>query len=174
MAYLTQVKQNEIDAKVDQILLDTGLSYPKNGLLEIADALGISVYSSDLPDFENKRVKGVIKWPEQNGTNEGHPTIHLNQNLSESTKVFTLAHEVGHFILHPNESKLRIDLFDYSQDTKESLEETEANYFAASLLVPKDKLQTLMRLTGDIDKMAEYFRVSRPVIENRIKWLQTN
>lgn len=173
MAYLTLSKQNEIDAKVDQILLDTGLSYPKNGLLEITKALGINVYSSDLPDFENKKVKGIIKWPEENDA-DGRPTIYLNKDLSETTKMFTLAHEIGHFILHPNERKLRIDLFDYSQDTKESMEETAANYFAASLLVPKDKLGTLLKLTDDLDKIAEYFRVSRPVVENRIKWLQTN
>jgi len=172
MAYLTQIRQNEIDAKVDQMLLNTGLSYPKNGLLEIANALGINVYSSALPPFENKRVKGIIKWPE-NETSD-RPTIYLNKDLSESTKIFTLAHEIGHFILHPNEQKLRIDLFDYSQDTKESLEETEANYLAASLLVPKDKLATILKLTTDLDRIAEYFNVSRPVIENRIKWLQTN
>ena len=173
MAILTRDRQQEIDQKIEQIKLDYGISYPEDNLLKIPEALGIQVHSVALPDIDGKKVKGVIKWPEQ-GSNGQTAMIYLNESLSETTRAFTLAHELGHFILHPNEEKLRIDLFDYSQDTEESQKETEANYFAASLLVPKEKLFKLIELTKSLDAIAEYFGVSRPVIETRIKWIQTN
>ena len=173
MAILTRSRQQEIDQKIEQIKLDVGLSYPKDNLQQIIEAIGVEVLSADLPDFEGKRVKGVIRWSEKE-SEAGAARIYLNQNLSDTTKLFTLAHELGHFILHPNEERLRIDLFDYSQDTKESEQETEANYFAASLLVPKEKLVKLIELTNDLDAIAQYFGVSRPVVETRMRWIQTN
>src|SRR3989344_4147510 len=105
MALLQIEKQQEIDKAIEQIQLDTGLSYPENGLISIASALNVDVSLADLSDFQNKKQ-------------------------SETSVLFTLAHELGHFILHKNSNKLRIDLFDYSQATEESTQETEANYFA--------------------------------------------
>jgi len=54
---------------------------------------------------------------------------------------FTIAHEIGHFILHHGESDLFIDTtyvaFRDSESTKgENRAEIQANQFAAALLMP--------------------------------------
>lgn len=170
MATLTKEKQISIDKTIDQIKLDTGLSYPKNSLLEFTKKLGVNVLSGKLPDFNGQKVKGLIKW--SNDTDDGGPVIYLHSDQSETTRAFTLAHELGHFILHKNSDQFRIDLFDYV--TEQEPKESEANYFAASLLMPEEELNKLLNLTTNLDKIAKYFGVSAPAVETRLKWMRQN
>lgn len=170
MAYLTAEKQEKIDKRVEAIRLETGLSYPENNLLDIANALGVKVISADLPDFNGQKVKGYIQW-NVDGDGNHHAEIYLNSSQFDTTKTFTLAHELGHFLLHKDEKNFRIDLLNYLEDDPKN-QETEANYFAGSLLVPKDKLlKALNEEGGNIEEVAKLFNVSVPVIENRLKWL---
>lgn len=170
MALLKTDRQAQIDNAIEDIKLRSGMSYPENGLLDIAKAFNISTLEMDFSKFPT--VKGVVQYKNKKGKPE--PKIFINKDLPPEGKTFTLAHELGHFFLHPNEDKLRIDHFDYSQQTKESLEETEANYFAASLLVPKEKLLKTLSVTHDMGAVASYFGVSKPVIETRIQWIKKN
>lgn len=170
MALLTSDRQIQIDNAIEDIKLRSGMSYPENGLLDIVKAFNITTLEMDFSKFPT--VKGVVQYKNKQG--DPDPKIFINKDLPPEGKTFTLAHELGHYFLHPNEDKLRIDHFDYSQQTKESLEESEANYFAASLLVPKEKLLKTLSLTNDIGVVASYFGVSKPVIETRIQWIKKN
>jgi Zn-dependent peptidase ImmA (M78 family) len=75
-------------------------------------------------------------------------------------------------ILHPNKTKNRVDIYNYSEP--ESIDETEANFFAASLLMPKDKFISLWELTRDIGIVSEFFGVSQLAAKNRLSWIGTN
>lgn len=114
MAILTLDRQKQIDDVIQDIKLRTGLSYPENGLLDIVDAFGINVKEIDFSKYPN--VKGVVQY--QNDSGQSDPKIFINKNLPPQSKTFTLAHELGHYFLHPNQFKLRIDQFDYSQNTQ--------------------------------------------------------
>ena len=142
-----------------------------NQIITIAKALGIEVYESNFNEYDN--VDGFLEYPRKAHTK---PKIYLNKNRTAARKKFTLAHELGHFVLHKDTNKkYRFDRFDYSKDDLTTKEETEANYFAASLLVPKEKLKSILALAkGNREIAALYFGVSKPVIENRIKWLKAN
>lgn len=167
MAYLPMDRQKEIDAKIDAIKLDTDLTYPEHSILDIINRMGLEVYITELED----KVKGAIRYPQENELGS-KPKIFVNSKYSKEGRTFTLAHELGHFLLHDGENKWRIDSIDYTNpDTRP---ETEANYFAASFLMPKDKLKKLLTLTRgeNLEAIADYFGVSMPALENRIKWLQ--
>lgn len=168
MAWLDPLRQKEIDHTIERLQLDSGLSYPESSLLEFAKSFGIKVFEADLGD----EVKGIIQYHGQTGEKE--PVIYLSNSLNESVKNFTLAHEIGHYFLHKQQERFRIDKFDYSSNSDVSRQESEANYFAASLLVPVSQLVDIQKLTSDLDLIAKYFGVSRVVIENRIKWLKMN
>lgn len=170
MALLPIERQKQIDNAIQDIKLKTGLSYPENGLLDFIRSFGITVREIDFKDFPH--VKGVVQYENDEGKPE--PKIFINKSLPPEGKTFTLAHELGHYFLHPNKNKLRIDTFDYSQNTQDSLEESEANYFAATLLVPREKLLKVLSVTHDLGIIANYFGVSKPVIETRMLWLQKN
>lgn len=149
---------------------------------KIASDLGISVES----DFslELKNIVGEIFFK------EATPIIKINpiKNSYSPRRRFTLAHEIGHYCLHSAKSK---NGFVDSQKTMSRTEsywdsyESEANNFAAQLLMPKsliiDEGQTIIdaykRKTGEngiqvhifIEAMADKFEVSSKAMEYRLK-----
>ncbi|MGX7099560.1 ImmA/IrrE family metallo-endopeptidase [Globicatella sanguinis] len=58
--------------------------------------------------------------------------IHINQNMSDSMKKFTCAHELGHAILHPKETTPALSPKTMVANLKI---EREANEFATNLLI---------------------------------------
>lgn len=99
-----------------------------------------------------------------------------------SREVFTLAHEIGHVILHLEDNNSFIDdnvtINDRSTDEKEK----EANYFAACLLMPADDVDRFIDLeiqdfhekglsAMDIARIMSEFNVSFDMALNRLESL---
>jgi Zn-dependent peptidase ImmA (M78 family) len=69
--------------------------------------------------------------------------IGVEQSHSPVRKRFTLAHELGHYVLHSNDSKMFVDTaifkrqIDGGYSSKEERMEREANNFAANILMPE-------------------------------------
>jgi Zn-dependent peptidase ImmA (M78 family) len=170
MALLTPADQKKIETAINNIYFTTGTSYPENNLLEIVKKLNIEVYLTDFGE-QSDEVSGMIK----KGNETEKTQILLNEKESSARRTFTLAHELGHFILnHQGDEQYRIDKYNYSQNTPEAKQETEANYFAASLLMPKKKFSEILNTTNNIKAIADYFGVSETAVVNRIRWLQQN
>ncbi|MCC8103548.1 MAG: ImmA/IrrE family metallo-endopeptidase [Clostridiales bacterium] len=105
--------------------------------------------------------------------------IFTNSNLRLSREIFTLAHEIGHAVLHM-ETELsfiddKITIADRSTDEREQ----EANYFAACLLMPDDEVDRFFDLelsdfernglsAIDIAKLMSEFNVSFDMALNRL------
>ena len=123
----------------------------------IARALGIRV-EFDI-SLENRDVIGEISFV---GTT---PIIRVNpvQNAYEPRRRFTLAHEIGHYCLHSLKSN---ETFVDSQKTMSrsqsywDFRESEANTFAAQLLMPKELILSEGELIIDMYKDAETQKIS--------------
>ncbi|MFC7048598.1 ImmA/IrrE family metallo-endopeptidase [Emcibacter nanhaiensis] len=111
-----------------------------NGL---ARALGIEVNYAYL----GKDVSGMIE-----RTNTGSYRITVNENDPRTRQRFTIAHELGHFIYHKDKMGEGIDddrmyrstnVGKYHNTNIGPREETQANKFAASLLMPMDIINQL-------------------------------
>jgi Zn-dependent peptidase ImmA (M78 family) len=106
--------------------------------------------------------------------------IFTNSSVRMSREIFTLAHEIGHVILHME------DVFEYIDDkntvsNKNSNEkEEEANYFAACLLMPEDNVEKFLDLelndfknngltAMDIARIMSEFKVSFDMALNRLE-----
>ncbi len=161
---LSKERQNEIDFKINEMLNKIGMEYPKNSLLEIINKLSIEAYTVDFGDAADY-ISGIIDREQKN-----KPKIYLNEKHSRETQTFTLAHELGHYFLHDGATNYRIDSYNHKEDN----EETEADYFAASLLMPEDKLRNILKETKNIPAIAEYFGVSTSAIKSRINWMKMN
>lgn len=86
-------------------------------------------------------------------------------------KVFTIAHELGHYYLHtnkPSEIFYRQGL-DFLVDSDEKDQEQEANWFAASMLMPKVVFLRLWMVIRDMDALAKLFGVSSTACYYRLK-----
>ncbi|WP_336020803.1 XRE family transcriptional regulator [Acinetobacter bereziniae] len=122
---------DEIAAKVRQAwLIPKG---PLHNLMEYVERAGCMVF---LCDFDDLSVDGVtMRSPDL------PPCIFLNKSLPGCRQRFTLAHELGHIIMH------RIP-------TGEDME-TEANKFASSLLMPADDIRPYVQGKLTISKLAQ-------------------
>lgn len=108
--------------------------------------------------------------------------IGVNNHHSKTRQNFTIAHELGHLLLHDQEQlhvdhEFRVHLRDSvsSQGTDEA--EREANLFAASLLMPMHFIEQDLEDKDYIDfldddfflNMARKYGVSNQALVNRLK-----
>lgn len=70
---------------------------------------------------------------------DGHALIGVSTSESPVRQRFTLAHELGHFFLHPNKDAF-VDYRDNKKGVMRTPREKEANMFAAALLMPRQVL----------------------------------
>lgn len=111
---------------------------------------------------------------------ENDTIIFTNSSNRLSREIFTLAHEIGHVVLHMNIGDSYIDdnvtISGRSTDEKEQ----EANYFAACLLMPTDIVDKFLDLeivdfqknglsAMDIARIMSEFNVSFDMALNRIE-----
>jgi len=158
---------NYIEEKSVNILKEFNLLKSPINVNKLAKKLGVGVEASNF----NDEVSGlfVIK--------DDKPYIAYNLNQSKKRRRFTIAHELGHFILHSKSKSLFIDknksiMYRNSESsTGEFLKEREANAFAAALLMPIPLiLQEVKDLNGDdiIEKLASKFNVSTQAMSFRL------
>jgi Zn-dependent peptidase ImmA (M78 family) len=102
--------------------------------------LGLAIRTQELEDSVSGML--VIK--------DGRITIGVNKNHHPNRQRFTLAHELGHFLLHRNVSNIFIDAStvffrDSTSSDGSKAQEIEANAFAAELLMPEERLRKIIR-----------------------------
>lgn len=102
-------------------------------------------------------------------------TIAYNPSDPQTRRRFTVAHELGHYLLHKKENELFVDSYflmkyrgNNSYSPEEYVQEQEANAFAAALLIPDSFITDILRSNNFsgadepelIDKLAAKFEVS--------------
>ncbi|WP_353718198.1 ImmA/IrrE family metallo-endopeptidase [Dyadobacter sp. 676] len=143
------------------LLQKFGLEKPPVNPMEIAQRLGAKV---SFVEFEKKlnNISGFYDFEED--------TIFVNMDEYPLRQTFTIAHELGHRILHAEWAKSSDYKVLLREDTGTTdSKEAEANTFAANLLVPRfmlDKYWEGLSAT----QLSELFAVSVPVIKNRISF----
>lgn len=126
---------NRARAEADQ--LTAIYNSPPIPVLEIAEKLGLSVGISKFGKF-SKDVSGFIDFSEKR--------IHVNEDDSFNRKLFTIAHEIGHWVMHREYYLKYTDKYEVmarQTGIKQNKFEQEANAFAAALLVPDGLLKPL-------------------------------
>ena len=124
--------------------------------------LGIWVFKDSFGE-EAKKYDGFYL------ADEHFPAIYLNNNQSKSRQVFTLFHELGHFLLSKGGICFR-DNLEQRLDGNFREEEIFCNAFASEFLVPDDELYLTQMLSDqDIEKYAKQYKVSREVILRKCK-----
>ena len=127
-------------------------------VVAIAKEWGIKVYKTE--DF-NDRISGLIRKDEHYGGKSGY-AIYANARHPVTRRRFTIAHEIGHFYLH---RKLIGDGITDDGLYRSHLRgrfESQANRFAANLLMPQKLVREFIAQGVDtVEELAEKFEVSR-------------
>jgi hypothetical protein len=93
--------------------------------------------------------------------------IYLSQFTSSARDNFTLAHELGHYVLHSKSGKLPIKVSRYGSDRVE----WEANWFAAAFLMPAQEFREAVALGMGEQELAAKFQTSAEAARIRAKEL---
>jgi Zn-dependent peptidase ImmA (M78 family) len=149
-----------IQNKVITILTTCQITEPPVDVKKITDCLGIGL---EYVKFDDEQISGLLV------NKDGKVRIGVNQTQPSNRQRFTVAHEIGHFILHVNKP-IFIDEVQQKFRDKESSkgtysEEIEANAFAAELLMPESFIRADMATLKRWDKeslqqLAEKYEVS--------------
>lgn len=97
-------------------------------------------------------------------------TIYISKSDPVNRQAFTIAHELGHYFLHENKKNeiyYRTQAINISDE--ELKEEQEANWFAASLLMPEFLIKRYWGITKDTSALGNVFGVSPSAVYFRLK-----
>jgi Zn-dependent peptidase ImmA (M78 family) len=157
---------------------------------EILSLLSVIDLPINVDELAKLRGLKVIPYPLENDVSgilvikDLQSTIGYNQNESRVRRRFTIAHELGHYELHRNESKLFVDksfkvMFRNTSTPSNQPDsiryEQEANAFAAYLLMPENLVRAeISNMEFDlsseesIKELAKKFDVSTTAMSYRI------
>lgn len=100
---------------------------PIKNIFSVLESAGIILYEIN----EDEKFDGVSFI-----TDKGFAVIIVNKNFSNDRKRFTIAHELGHILMH-NENNFPISLY--------REKEKEANQFASEFLMPESSIRNSLR-----------------------------
>lgn len=129
-------------------------------VVDIAREMGVKVYKSNgWPDY----ISGLIRKDAERGGSSGY-AIYTNAKHRKTRRRFTIAHELGHYVLHRDEIGEGEGITDdalYRSRLGGPLER-QANRFAANLLMPRDLIvEAINQGVDSVEKLAAKFEVSR-------------
>jgi Zn-dependent peptidase ImmA (M78 family) len=163
LAVRTNYSIRPIDDVIQSLITEYELTVPVD-LEGICSKMDIKIKVLDFDDD----LSGMI-------TNR---TIYINKNNHKNRQRFTLAHELGHFLLHKKQDNSYKGVRFRSEhiSSKEKIEEREANHFASLILMPtkfiKEELEGLKELSEDfIFDLAKKYKVSSIAMTIRLEKL---
>ena len=175
MALLTIERQKEIDQIIDGIREQYG-TCPDQSIVEIVRKCGLTIYLHDFGE-DSSVIKGAMDFKER--------AIYINKDMPERNQVFTIAHELGHYVIdghHNQDVRYRIDFHSdlFPSNPTANLQETEANYFAGEILMPEATIRKKLRQNPQdatkeqVKQLAKYFKISELALRIRIAWIRKN
>lgn len=166
------MNRKRIEEIASQILADLNNYELPVPIKRIVESLGLNIHSYDLGD----NISGVLV------INKDQGIIGVNPLESSVRQRFTIAHELGHYILHKNSNEsifvdkdFKVLFRNQESSTGEHKREQEANAFAAAILMPQrmliEKIQEhFIDLTDElaVKRLAQIFDVSVMAMTIRI------
>jgi Zn-dependent peptidase ImmA (M78 family) len=149
-----------VKREVTRLHEEFGIVYPPVDPARIARGLGVTVYFVAF-NSSQQNISGFFDCDER--------AIFVNRDEYPLRQTFTIAHELGHKVLHEEWARsadYKVLLRDQDGDT-DDVREKEANAFAANLLVPRFMLEKYRKQLNP-DQLSQLFAVSVPMIRNRL------
>ena len=152
-----------IEARAEEVLRKAGIKGAPVPVEEVAAKHQIRIRRAPHADFSGMLIR-----------KDGHALIGVSSSESSVRQRFTIAHELGHYFLHPNKDAF-VDFRDNKNGIARTPREREANMFAAALLMPRAVLLRdfkAMARNGfsddDLPVLAKRFSVSEDAMRFRL------
>lgn len=162
---LTSQATKDIQSQANLVLQNYAtILDPLDRLLKIAEDHKIKVLEADLFEMSGALRKEGSNW-----------LIYVNKQDSSQRKLFTIAHELGHFFVHKNICNEFIDgqLISRNEQQKYAVEELEANEFAGNLIMPESQIRlhigSKVLTAAMVLELAQTFGVSAMAMATRLR-----
>ncbi|GLK53427.1 ImmA/IrrE family metallo-endopeptidase [Maricaulis virginensis] len=164
------IKIDQARQRAKELLSECGIERVPTPLARLARKLGIRVDYTPLDDALSGMA--FIK--------DGQKLVWVNSLHHPNRQRFTLAHEIGHHVLHANELEagVHVDKGMLRRDAVSTqgteLIEIQANNFASELLMPEERLRTLVGEGVNLEDearmaaLAAKFQVSTAALQYRL------
>jgi Zn-dependent peptidase ImmA (M78 family) len=157
---ITRTRWGAAKSAADSLTAD--FTAPPIPVMEIAESSGVEVIFADFGEHKES-VAGFCDFE--------RAKLYVNADDMTERQTFTIAHELGHWILHRDlflKSPQNYPVLPRFQSVdKNNPHEQEANHFAANLLVPERLLKPV--IGAPLSVLAKVFGVSRKMMEFRVK-----
>lgn len=154
----------KIETLAEQLLSRLEIKTIPTPIEELARALDIRVSHAPSADFSGLLIR-----------KDGHALIGVNSNEAPVRQRFTIAHELAHFILHPQKDAFVDFRKERAAGEAKPPRERHADMFAAALLMPRRSLlKHFRRLAKDgytdevIATLAKQYAVSEDAMRYRL------
>jgi Zn-dependent peptidase ImmA (M78 family) len=159
----------EIERRASALLVEHGHEKPPIDVIRLCQDLGIEVVPEELDD----EISGILVLQQ-------HPVIAVNRKHSRARQRFTIAHEIGHFVLHKSRKDAvfvdRAAMHFRNQVSSKGVDPSEvaANHFAAALLMPQQMLEEDLRSIDEsiadvhVIQLAKKYGVSEQAMNIRL------
>lgn len=179
-----KVNREYVKQQAEELIEKYALTTPVH-IFQLADLIGIkweTCHTQQLQEIVKKQEPKAKELPNLDDIlgyyDSTSKKIYLNtDNHPITRKRFTMAHEIGHVVMHHQFNGLLRNIF-FRQDLVESRDEVEAeaNYFAGYLLMPDREIEkkleyTILLMDGEqtIKTFAKMFAVSPESMRIRLK-----
>lgn len=155
-------------SKAREILTELSITTPPILIEDVIESFGLKLEQiNGIDKFEGQLI------PEKR-------LIRINQNKPKNRQRFTIAHELGHWVLYhqgrifeTDEEPALLSLNGFSPSLESSYShkqrEAEANYFAGELLIPIKWLEIdWKKYNPDIKKLSDLYQVSEEALWKKI------
>lgn len=172
---MATVRRRPIRTLTKHLLKEHQVDAPPVDVAKLAEQLGVVVHFEPADDeLSGFLLRNVDRYKALIGVNKGH---------SYTRQRFTIAHELGHLLLHEGEPLhvdrgIKVNLRDGASSQGTIIEEKEANLFAAELLMPAHFIRKYLQeklsleIEGDIEWLAKKYQVSTQAMTFRLSYLK--
>jgi hypothetical protein len=141
---------------------------PPVDVYAIARDLGLNVYKQPL----GSEIIGMLVRDPLKGGASGF-AIYVSSTTHPNRQRSTIAHEIGHFVLHKDLMDTNIVDDTMYRSELGSTFETQANKMAADILMPIRLVKEYYKMHQDAGTLARLFEVSKAAMEIRLKGIGT-
>lgn len=120
---------NTIEEKAEKVLSQYGVGSVPINVLEIAKKAGVLIKYAPSSKFSGLLYR-----------KDDIAFMAISSSESNVRQRFTIAHELGHFFLHPQKDTF-VEFRDNEKNIARGIKEIQANQFAAALLMPRKFLE---------------------------------
>jgi predicted transcriptional regulator len=149
---------SDIRRQAARLLDSAGISHEPVSLRDVVSALNLELVTRTREPFTSEAALEPL--------GDGRAIV-LSGGGDSARRRFTIAHEIGHFVLHPERCRPERG---GAVNEAGRMEEREADAFAAELLMPEHLVRDAVREQGlDVDRLADRFDVSRKAMQARLR-----